>query len=840
MTENEKSIKIRELTLPGEASSIKNPAHRILALESLAKRRYDAQPSWMDRGPTMFERANITWNPMTNGLECNQKPIPGSRKLLSTEDDGDMYSVDRFLNSAFVQIDKKTIHHPRTPILTNRWMGKVVMVLMMKNEGAIIERMIDSLHEHIDAFVVTDTGSTDDSIIKLWNRLVIKYKKRGTVYLCPFENFGTTRTVAVQLAYQTGDWLLLFDADYKLQVKDSDWRSKLKDVYYKDKRMQSTSIGHIPQRVKEVPIGQYLLDTTGNLQYARPHLVRGDILWCYHCRTHEFLAQSKCCPSGLRDIPSKRFPGLMIDHVQDGGAKHDKSPRDIMMLFMDLKDDETSARAMFYLANSLSADGLLTDAMKWYKSAMNRCGWYEEMFCATKEAIDTQRRLFSEALQNKPEKALTLLGRVTQKKDLEDPIERLVIFCLAGLGRNPHRLESLKSLMDYVKDSTISERREKYEFLMVTLASFFTFNGRAMDKDQPDEGQKLFVDLAVHDFYFWVDLAIFCAHRTMFLDLGAFAIEKAVQHVSTPEGKEAIHPRSAWEARQTAEIYDAAISNRAVAGMRTNKKIRTFLMEQAEQAFLNNQYARSKEYLEEMFLGVVTKSLLSAELIQECEKDNDPQIRRAHCESWKTQIYHRNQRLTAWKSISSLYCGQKEVSHVSELDLQLADACCALAKAQHMIDPSNYLAVVAYYINALKFNVKCTMAISELQKMQKDAPSMKSRVIQKLLHFATEDGMRREANLEQSKHKVRIEAAIGGQVELMQTSSVHWITHEKSLQHVLKTDMITWDLERRGRGKMWPEMPQANKLPFSLQNTLLNDLELTFRIWEQQSQEKGV
>jgi glycosyltransferase involved in cell wall biosynthesis len=91
-------------------------------------------------------------------------------------------------------------------------MVKFILILMVRNESAIIERCLKSVEGLVDAFCVTDTGSTDNTC-----EIVSKFLDThpGSLHTCEWKNFGYNRTVSF--------------ANAKEQLVDQNW--DLKDTY---------------------------------------------------------------------------------------------------------------------------------------------------------------------------------------------------------------------------------------------------------------------------------------------------------------------------------------------------------------------------------------------------------------------------------------------------------------------------------------------------------------------------------------------------------------------------------------------------------------------------------
>jgi glycosyltransferase involved in cell wall biosynthesis len=99
--------------------------------------------------------------------------------------------------------------------------------MIVKNESAVIERCLASLRDHIDAWVIVDTGSTDNTKEKIRKSLE---GIPGALHERPWRNFGSNRSEAVALAYESGcDYFLFFDADDVLLTPPGfEWRARIR------------------------------------------------------------------------------------------------------------------------------------------------------------------------------------------------------------------------------------------------------------------------------------------------------------------------------------------------------------------------------------------------------------------------------------------------------------------------------------------------------------------------------------------------------------------------------------------------------------------------------------
>jgi len=85
--------------------------------------------------------------------------------------------------------------------------------MIVKNEAHIIEDTLTKLLAKIkfDYYVICDTGSTDGT-----PEIIVKFmenKVPGKVVIHTWKDFGHNRSLALEEAYNTTDYVLIFDAD---------------------------------------------------------------------------------------------------------------------------------------------------------------------------------------------------------------------------------------------------------------------------------------------------------------------------------------------------------------------------------------------------------------------------------------------------------------------------------------------------------------------------------------------------------------------------------------------------------------------------------------------------
>ncbi len=277
--------------------------------------------------------------------------------------------------------------------------------MIVRNEAAIIERCLDALAPVIDYFVIVDTGSTDDTIVRVQSLLGGR-GIAGEVHKTEFADFATTRNEALELCRHSSaafDYILLADADMQLRIEEPRFRETLSAEAY---------------RVRQ----------HGGSSYDNVRLLRRNVPAHYVGATHEFL--------GVEGSIERLSALSFIDH-QDGSSRWEKAERDLRLLRRALQHDPSDARSMFYLAQTLRETGRLEEAAEWYRSRIDAGGWVEEVWysrwmLALCQTEGTERvRLCMEAWQSRPHRAEPLHS-IANHFRLNGDSERAMVFAEKG------------------------------------------------------------------------------------------------------------------------------------------------------------------------------------------------------------------------------------------------------------------------------------------------------------------------------------------------------------------------------------------------------------------------
>lgn len=244
---------------------------------------------------------------------------------------------------------------------------RLCLTMIVKNESNIIKRCLDSVKEHIDYWVIVDTGSTDDT------KSIIKEELSsipGELHESEFINFSHNRNEAINLSRGKGDHLLLMDADLEFKVNDPDFKLHLKSLNYDCFMINECDAE--------------LNNSCSGFNYRNKKIISNNKQWKFVGSTHEYIELSD--ESLDKHI---NFDYVWLHNRYDGGSKSDKFERDARLLEEEIKEDPNNPRTMFYLGETYlnlyirSDDNkdYLDKAIKWYeKRSQQNDSWPQEIY----------------------------------------------------------------------------------------------------------------------------------------------------------------------------------------------------------------------------------------------------------------------------------------------------------------------------------------------------------------------------------------------------------------------------------------------------------------------------
>jgi len=269
-------------------------------------------------------------------------------------------------------------------------MNTIGLCMIVKDEAHVIGRCLRSLRDHIDHWVVVDTGSSDGT-----QELVRELMQGVPGFLLerPWRDFGHNRTEALRAARPHAEYSLVIDADEVLVVPDGfRWPALIADC-------------------------GFLRIRTGDLLHWRAALLANRLPWRYRGVLHEY-------PEAKRGKTHRQITEAEVISYADGGRSRGLSPvekyaRDARTLEPALVDEPANARYQTYLAHSYRYSEQFDSALAAYRRRVRLGGCSEDVFASLlwiarltsqNGAVDDVIAAYQRAWEFRPSRAEPLAG----------------------------------------------------------------------------------------------------------------------------------------------------------------------------------------------------------------------------------------------------------------------------------------------------------------------------------------------------------------------------------------------------------------------------------------------
>ncbi|MGK2950951.1 MAG: tetratricopeptide repeat-containing glycosyltransferase, partial [Thiobacillus sp.] len=249
----------------------------------------------------------------------------------------------------------------------------------------------DSVKQHIDYWVIVDTGSDDDTPDQIRAALGAI---PGELHHRDWVDFGHNRTEAIELAKGKSDYILIMDADNIFHAPGADWSwPELTDAAYE------------------------LLIKSTNTEYRLRLLVSGRLAWRWLGVLHEYLVS-------VPDSTPSVLDGPWIDRRHEGARSRDPLTyqKDAAILAAALEQEPGNARYAFYLAQSWRDAKEPQKALDAYRHRVAMGGWAEEVFFSL-----YQCGVLLESMGRWPEALEAYLSAWSYRRSRIEPLYRICL-----------------------------------------------------------------------------------------------------------------------------------------------------------------------------------------------------------------------------------------------------------------------------------------------------------------------------------------------------------------------------------------------------------------------------
>jgi len=249
-------------------------------------------------------------------------------------------------------------------------------LMMLKNEEARILESLSSCKDHVDCYIIYDTGSTDNTM-----KIIIDYceENKKNLYMIQgdFVNFSVSRNVSLDYAdTREVHFLLLLDCS---------------DILQGGEKLRKFALEQMNTPPNAFLMCQHWFSGQYD-KYFNTRFIRARKGWRYMGSVHEYMADTL----EVKGAPVYKMSDDMIlyqDRTKDNNKSGPRFQRDKVLLVADHKKDPTEPRVLFYLAQTCSCTNDQDESFYYYKLRTEVEGFQEEKFHAYLRCGEISERL---------------------------------------------------------------------------------------------------------------------------------------------------------------------------------------------------------------------------------------------------------------------------------------------------------------------------------------------------------------------------------------------------------------------------------------------------------------
>ena len=231
----------------------------------------------------------------------------------------------------------------------------ITLCMIVKNESHVILECLNSVYKHLDYWVISDTGSTDNTkelITNFFNEKNIP----GEFADLDWKGFGHNRTHSLNACKGKADYAWVIDADDYLEGELV--------------LPQTTEIDSYTLRIGKGP----------DFTWWRNQIFKTDAGWKYVGVLHEYAATDKPNPKIVKHEGNYKINARTTGARNVGITGIEKYSRDAETIKAALVDEPDNARYWFYLAQSYFDSQQFAKSEEAYMKRVSYGGWPEEVY----------------------------------------------------------------------------------------------------------------------------------------------------------------------------------------------------------------------------------------------------------------------------------------------------------------------------------------------------------------------------------------------------------------------------------------------------------------------------